>query len=50
MFKFLSIINIFFLIFVNALFIFMPMFAFMLISLKNNLNGNKNNFGTVVLI
>jgi hypothetical protein len=26
------------------------MFDFMLILLKNNLNGNKNNFGTAVLI
>ena len=34
--------------FVNVLFIFIPMFD--LILLKNNLNRNKNNFGTAVLI
>ena len=39
----------FFILF-NVLFIFIPMFDLMLIFLKNNLNGNKNNFGTAVLI
>ena len=53
MFKlYLSIIayNIIIFYFVNVLFIFIPMFDLMLILLKNNLNVNKNNFGTVVLI
>ena len=36
--------------FVNVLFIFIPIIDLMLILLKNNLNGNKNNFGTAVLI
>jgi hypothetical protein len=36
--------------FVNVLFIFIPMFHLMLILLKNNLNGSKNNFGTAILI
>ena len=36
--------------FVNVLFIFIPMFDLMSILLKNNLNDNKNNFGTAVLI
>ena len=36
--------------FFNVLFIFILMFDLMLIFLKNNLNGNKNNFGTAVLI
>ena len=49
MFKFLSFINIIF-YFVNVLFIFILMFDLMLILLKNNVNGNKNNFGTAVLI
>ena len=30
------------------MFIFIPMFDLMLILLKNNLNRNKNNFGTAV--
>ena len=30
--------------------IFIPMFDLMLILLKNNLNGNKHNFGTAVFI
>jgi hypothetical protein len=52
MFKILSFNNIIslFFIFVNILFIFVPMFDLMLILLKNNLNGNKNNYGTAVLI
>ena len=51
MFKFLSFINIsYFFYFVNVLLIFIPMFDFMLILLKDNLNGNKNNFRTAVLI
>ena len=32
------------------MFIFIPMFDLMFILLKNNLKGNKNNFGTTVLI
>ena len=36
--------------FVNVLFIFIPMFDLMLTLMKNNLNDNKNNFGTAVLI
>ena len=36
--------------FVNVLFTFIPMFDLMLILLKNNLNVNKNCFGTAVLI
>jgi len=36
--------------FVNDMFIFIPMFNLMMFLLKNNLNGNKNNFGTAVLI
>ena len=36
--------------FVNVLFIFILMFDLMLILLKNNLNGNKYNFGTDILI
>ena len=50
MFKFLFFINIIWYFFVNVLFIFVPMFDLMLILLKNNLNGNKNNFGIAVLI
>ena len=50
MFKFLYFNNISFFYFVNILFIFIPMFDLMLILLKNNLNGNKNNFGTAFLI
>ena len=52
MFKLLSFINIisYFFYFPNVLFIFIPMFDLMLILLKNNLNGNKNSFGTAVLI
>ena len=34
--------------FVNVLFIFVSMFDLMIL-LKNNLNGNNNNFGTAVL-
>jgi len=34
----------------NVLFIFIPKLDLMLILLKNNLNGNKNNFGTADLI
>ena len=34
--------------FVNVLFIFIPMFDLMLILLKNNLIGNKNNLGTAI--
>ena len=49
MFKFSLTNNIFF-YFVNVLFIFIPMFDLVLILLKNNLNGNKNNFRTAVLI
>ena len=49
-FQFLSFINIisYFFHFVNVLFVFIPTFD--LILLNNNLNGNKNNFGTAVLI
>ena len=36
--------------FVDVLYIFIPMFDLTLIILKNNLNENKNNFGTAVLI
>ena len=51
MFKFLSIINIIHtFLFCYVLFIFIPVFDLMLILMKNNLNGNKNNFGTAVLI
>jgi hypothetical protein len=50
MFKFLSFTNIIIFYFVNVLFIFIPMFDLMFILLKNNLNGNKNNFGIAVLI
>ena len=35
---------------VNVLFIFIPMFDLMLKLFKNNLNENKNNFRTAVLI
>ena len=36
--------------FLNVLFIFIPMFDLMFTLMKNHLNGNKNNFGTAVLI
>ena len=36
--------------FVDVLFSFIPIFDLMLILLKKEFNGNKNNFGTVVLI
>ena len=49
MFKFLSFINIIFFYFDNVLLIFIPMFDLKLILLKNKLNGNKNNFGTVLI-
>ena len=48
---FISINIIYFFLFCdNVLFIFIPMFDLMSILLKNNLNGNKNNFRTAVLI
>ena len=52
MLKFLSFINIisYFFYFVNVWFIFILMFDLMCILLKHNLNGNRNNFGTAVLI
>ena len=40
--------NIIIFCFVNGLFIFIPMFYLMLVLLKNNLNGNKINFGTAL--
>ena len=41
-----SFINIISQFFINVLFIFILIFDLILILLKNNLNGNKNNFGT----
>jgi hypothetical protein len=47
---YVSLIKYLCIFFVNVLFTFMPMFDLILILLKNNLNGNKNNIETAVLI
>ena len=47
---YLSLIYHIFFNFLNFLFIFIPMFDLIMVLLKNDLNGNKNNFETAVLI
>ena len=48
--QFHSFINIIQFLILLMFCIFMPMFDLILIYLKNNLNGNKNNFGIAVFI